>query len=149
MFAEGFKDEAELKVLFPDVKDMNKIKELAEEGMRIVDDVSNEVNVVGIKWKPNINPETGKIDYKLPQSHDTLKMATDKDAYKIYKEAYKLEKESQALASLAPGESLDKIKINYKGFDNWFDNMVTYGSGGQAPTSAFKGKRLRPLASHF
>ena len=149
MFAEGFKDEAELKVLFPDVKDMNKIKELAEEGMRIVDDVSNEVSVVGIKWKPNINPETGKIDYKLPQSHDTLKMATDKDAYKIYKEAYKLEKESQALASLAPGESLDKIKINYKGFDNWFDNMVTYGNGGQAPTSSFKGKRLRPLASHF
>jgi len=148
--AEGFTDLPTLSKTFSD-DELAKISKLSKEAQDIVERVADEVSSVGMAWKPNINSETGKVDYNLPQSHDTLKMATTSNAREIYNKAWRLEKQAEAKGA---GKDPSKIKIDDSVINDWFDTMVTYGTSNNARRSAFSEgtqgrKRIRPLASHF
>ena len=150
MLEEGFTDLPTLSKTFSD-DELAKISRLGKEARDIVEKIADEVSFVGVEWKPNINRETGKVDYGLPQSHDTLKMSTDPNSREIYKKAFRLEKQAEAKAA---GKDPSKIKIDESIIDSWFDTMITYGRSNKAHLSAFRGdtqgkKGIRPLASHF
>jgi len=148
LLAEGFQNIGTLKSKFSfDDLELDKVVKLGEAAKSLVNQVADEVTNVGLKWKPNI--VNGKVQYNLPQRHDTLKMATSEKARGVYREAYTLEKVARAAEA---GKVLDPLKVNLNPVDEWFDSMVTYGRSSKSPLSVFSdltNKKIRPLTSHF